>query len=103
MITSGLCPSTMNLDPFQPVEIRSETPLSDCLAGYQHLKDYDIVERACLSGLIKRHSLEVVIQAARTPDQRRSLLDIYPTDVFKETPKGGNFLKGILLEDAMGL
>lgn len=103
MVTDGLCPSTINLDPFQPVEIRSETPLGDCLAGYQRLKDYDIVELTCLAGLIKRHSIDVVIEAARTPDQRRTLLEIYPHDVLLQSARGGNFIKGILLEDAMGL
>lgn len=103
LITEGLCPSKIDLEPFQPVAIQAETPLGDCLAGYQLLKDYDLVERTCLAGLIKRNPIDAVIKAATTSEKQRTLREIYPLDVLINRAGKNNFLKGLLLEDAMGL
>lgn len=103
IVQEGVCPSSLNLDPFLGFPIDNNTSLSDCLAGYQRLSNYDVKERTALSGLIKRYPLDEVINAAKTITQKKTLTALFPSNVLLKLSGRDHVIKGLILEESLGL
>jgi hypothetical protein len=103
IVMEGVCPSTLGLDHCLDFPIDNNTSLSDCLSGYQELSHYEVTELTAITGLIKRYPLEAVMEAAKTKPQKKTLAAIFPPDVLLTRSGSDHVIKGLILEESLGL
>lgn len=103
MIVDGFFPKDMDGNPHSSVKIKRKMPLKDALTSYMKCLDSEIYERTCLAGLIKRNSIEIVIEASDTPMLKRVLARLYAPETLLPFVSNDHFVKGRIIEDALGL
>jgi hypothetical protein len=103
IVQEGLCPSKIGLDHCLGFPIDNKTSLSDCLTGHQKLSDHELLERTAIIGLIKRHPLKAIMDAAKSKTQKRALAALFPANALLKRCGNDHVIKGMILEDSLGL
>lgn len=103
MISGGFFPPGINGNTTLSVRIHNKMPLQELLTSHMKCLSQEHYEMTCLRGLIKRHPIEAAVAAAQTPQLKRTLVDLYPRDVLLPHVKMDNLIKGMMIEDELGL
>lgn len=103
MISEGFFPRGVNGNTQLSVRIHSDMPLGELLTSHLKCLSGEHYEITCLRGLIKRHPIEDVVAAAQNPQQKRTLVDLYPRDVLLPYVKKDYLIKGVIIEEDLGL
>jgi hypothetical protein len=97
MIKEGGWPETIkNRRPYKPKGIFE-------LASIISQSQKGSAERHLYCALLKTFPTDRILKAMYTREQRKILLDIYPSEVLLAQAKSNKHLKGMLLEEALGL
>lgn len=103
LIVDGFFPKELDDQPFTPVVIKRTMGLASAMTSLLKCRNDEMYETICLKGLIKRHSIGYVVKAANNERLKRVLLLLYTKDELMPLVKQDRFLKGLILEDELGL
>jgi hypothetical protein len=103
MVTNGFFPKDLDDMPFTAVVINRQLSLRDALSSLLKCSDSDVYEAACLRGLIKRNTITEVIKAADCHRLKRVLAGLYTKQELLPWVTHDHIVKGLLLEDELGL
>lgn len=103
MISEGFFPKGVNGNTQLSVRIDSDMSIRELLTSHMKCHSGEFYEITCLRGLIKRHPIEAVVAAAQTPQLKRTLVDLYPNDVLLPHVKKDHLIKGLMIEEDLGL
>jgi hypothetical protein len=103
LIVEGFFPKELDDQPFTPVVIKRTMPLAEAMASLLKCKNEEVYERVCLTGLIKRHTIGYVVKAAYNDRLKRVLPTLYTKEELMPFMKEDRFLRGLVLEDELGL
>lgn len=103
MIADGFYPPVIDDHPDNAVVIRRSMPLQDAMISLLKCERDDVYETAVLTGIIKRHSIGYVVKKADTERLKRVLPILYTAPELLPFVKEDQYIKGLLLEDGLGL
>lgn len=103
LIVDGFFPKELDDQPFTPVVIKRTMGLASAMTSLLKCSKEEVYETICLTGLIKRHSIGYVVKAAYDDRLKRVLPILYTKDERMPFIKVDRFLKGLVLEDELGL
>jgi hypothetical protein len=102
MIANGFFPPVVE-DSLGAGVIRRSMPLADAMVSLLKCEKEDVYETILLMGLIKRHSIGYVVKNADSERLKLALLKLYTAEELLPLVKEDRFIKGLLLEEAIGL
>jgi hypothetical protein len=103
MIADGFYPPAIDDNPDNAVVIRRSMPLADAMISLLKCNREDVYEATVLTGVIKRHSIGYVVMNADSERLKRVLLKLYTAEELMPLVKEDRFIKGLLLEESLGL
>lgn len=103
MIQSGYYPRNLDGNSMLAVRIDKSMTTHDLLTSLMKCHDDEPFELACLGGLLKRRPIAEVIAAADTLPLKKTLIKLYEKDELLVEARNDRHIKGMILEDDLGM